>query len=349
MEEPRTSIVFQAQEEMTGQRHSEVADEERRLHILHSIAKLEGNSKPLVAQTSPIKKVNPPRQPGLNRCKIQSNPHPFPLAPYPTGLQSFAPTLPVPYFCYPPFAPNNVAIMPSSMMTYPIYLPMTSGPLVSKHSTAPSPELRKDSSFPRTKPTSTLPATPRQLASNNEIMKTPERSSRAQSSMPSLESTPESILQTPSPINSYNPASKQQIQYQQRFSAEPLETCRPRHSHCLQSHTPSRDDKMRTRAPIERRSCHNASDKKITDNYENLIKSGNYGLQLESKKTGVKLAEKKRLTINELKFLEVLPPLPPRPELQRSSLSSSSNLSFAPKSKKKQDKFAWFDYCLDQG
>ncbi|KAA1106747.1 hypothetical protein PGTUg99_018935 [Puccinia graminis f. sp. tritici] len=341
MDQPRTSMVFQAPEEMTDKRNSESGDEERRLHILQSMAKLEGNPTPAVAQTSPINKVNSPLHPTVNQPKPPSNPHQFALAPHPTTPQIFAPTpIPVPYFFYPSFAPNTMANMQPHINTYSMYPLMNSGSLVPMNPTLPPQQSRnQESRLSRPKQTSTLPGTPRHRTTNNDTMKTPEKSGRLRASVPSTESSPESNLKTPP--NS-NPAWKQ---YQHRLTAEPTEIRQQRHPERRSLKQPG-EDHAKTRHPSERQSHHKHLENTVNENYGTLINSGTYGLQLESKKTGVKLVEKKRLTINEMKLLQALPPLPPpppRPELQRSSLSSSSNLS-SPSHKKKQDKFAWFDY-----
>ncbi|KAI7955650.1 hypothetical protein MJO29_007049 [Puccinia striiformis f. sp. tritici] len=337
MAQPRTSNVFQAPEEMPDQRNSDVIDEPRRLQILQStMAKLEGlgNSKPVMNRPSPIKTASAPIYPTLMQHQPQPMYHQFGPSIHYTPPQLYSPTaLLVPYYIYPPVVPNNSPNMQyhhRSNSMYPSRTPSSPSP---KNPLPPPGEFRN---MQNNKQRSTIPAPQRHHTTNNDVMKTPERSTRTRPPIVSPDSSPDSYLKTPP---HYNSSRKQASQHQPDFRVEPQHRHLDRHSH-----KEPRADKINTRPSMQHQSHSNRSDKNMKDNYANLIKSGNYGLQLESKKTGVKLVEKKRLTINELKLLEALPPLPPRPQLQRSSLSSSSNLSSPPK-KKKADKFAWFDYC----
>jgi len=324
MDQSGASDVFHAPEEMTGGRHS-AAEEERRQHILESMAKLEGSSKPVVLPSASIK--HSPIHHNNNHYisnQLETQPTPYLLAP----PQAFAPAaFAVPYFFYPSFTPNHLTQVHTQFNSHPIYPSIYSDPRILKHSSVSSPsnspqignnqELRGLKNQRHTPPR----ATQRHFSTtNNPHMKTPEKSSLDPRSTASPQSSSESSLQTPSSRLTYNSARNTQLE------ANP-----PPHRKSL-------------RPSVQRELYPDLLEKNTpNDIYGKLTKSGSYALQLESKKTGVKLVEKKRLTVQEVKLLEALPPLPPRPEFPHSSLSSSTNISVASKQKKK-DKFAWLDY-----
>ncbi|PLW24738.1 hypothetical protein PCASD_05216 [Puccinia coronata f. sp. avenae] len=337
---PTTSNVFQADEDMTSRRHSEAVDE-RRLHILASMAKLEGNSKPILPQTSPLKKANYPTPSTINQIHAQPLTYPF-LIP-----QVIAPTvLPVPYFFYPSFAPSRLVNMHTQLSSGPMYAPMNTSPPVPKHLHVPNhswqaanKELRLSKTQQRSTP---LHNSGTQYSSHDSIMKTPDKFSRAQTFTPSPQSSPHSSIRTPPAQNPYNSTRNSQARHRQHCNA-PIPEARQIHL----DHGDRKENRFSQRSSrpsVERQiypPCYYQNQK---DTHENLTKWGNLVSRLESHKMGVGSMGKERLTINELKFLETLPPLPPRPEPQRSFSSSSSNLPFS-SMKKKKDKFAWFDYC----
>lgn len=319
------SDVFQALEEKPDGRQS-AAEEERRQHILESIAKLEGNSKPAVPPSAPIK--HSPIHHNINNTissQLETQPNPYLLAP----SQAFAPAaFAVPYFFYPSFTPNHLTKVHTQFSSHPIYPSIYSGPRILKHSSVPSPsnspQTRNNQELRGLKNQQNTPprATQRHFSTtNNSHMKTPEMSYRAHTSTASPQSSSESSIQTPPSRLTHNSARNTQLDAHPPHHRKIL---RPSVQHelypdLLQRNTPN-------------------------DVYGNMSKSGSYAFQLESKKTGAKLIEKKRLTAQELKLLEALPPLPPRPEFRKSPLSCSTNPSVASKQKKK-DKFAWLDYC----